>query len=170
MTEISDGEILDLVDENDKVVGTISRAENREKRTKKTRVVHCLIVNSEGKLWIPRRSADKKTYPLGLDFSASGYVSSGETYEEAIKREAQEELNLDVSKINIQEKAYLSPFKDNASRFIKFYEIRTDETPNYNHQDFTEAFWLTPAELNERINKGEPTKGDLKFLLKKFYL
>ncbi len=170
MDKVSDDEILDLVDDNDKVVGTISRAENREKRTKNTRVVHCLIVNSEGKLWIPRRSADKKTYPLGLDFSASGYVSAGETYEEAIKREVQEELNLDISKINLQEKAYLSPFNDNASRFIKFYEIRTDETPNYNRQDFTEAFWLAPAELSERINKGEPAKGDLKFLLKKFYL
>ena len=170
MTKISGDEILDLVDDNDKVVGKISRAEVHEKRIKNTRVVHCLIVNLEGKLWIPRRSADKKTYPLGLDFSVSGYVNAGETYEEAIKREAQEELNLDISKINFREKAYLSPFKDNTSRFIKFYEIKTNEAPSYNQQDFTEAFWLTPAELNERINKGEPAKGDLKFLLKKFYL
>lgn len=170
MDKISKDEILDLVDDNDNVIGTILRAENQEKRTKNTRVVHCLVINSEGKLWIPRRSADKKTYPLGLDFSASGYVSAGETYEEAVKREVSEELNIDIFKVDFKEKAYLSPFKDNTSHFIKLYEIRTDETPNYNQQDFTEAFWLTPAELNERIQRRESAKGDLKYLLKRFYL
>ena len=52
---------------------------------------------------------------------------------------------------------------------MNVYEIRTDEAPNFNPDDFTEYFWLSPEELVEKINQGEKTKGDLPTLVKIFY-
>ena len=74
-------EILDLVDEKDTVIGTLSRKEVYEKGLKNFRVVHAFIINYEGKIWTPRRTPSKKLFPNGLDYSIAGHVTSGETYE-----------------------------------------------------------------------------------------
>ena len=52
---------------------------------------------------------------------------------------------------------------------MNVYEIITDETPNYNKDDFVEYFWLKPKELLKKIDKGEKTKDDLPKLIKIFY-
>jgi hypothetical protein len=41
--------------------------------------------------------------------------------------------------------------------------------PDYNPDDFTEAFWLTPDELLERVSGGDQAKEDLPKLVQKFY-
>lgn len=57
-----DVEILDLVDDNDKVIGQIKRADAYDLKyeTGHLRASEVFIVNSEGKLWIPVRTAHKK--------------------------------------------------------------------------------------------------------------
>lgn len=55
-------------------------------------------------------------------------------------------------------------------QFMKVYEIRGDETPDYNRDDFIESFWLSPREILNRIEAGEAAKGDLSALVKRFYL
>src|SRR3989344_1277670 len=78
-------EYADLVDENDKAIGRMPMAEARRKGVENMRVVNAFLVNSKGELWIPRRAAEKEYWPLWLDMSVGGHVSSGETYEEALK-------------------------------------------------------------------------------------
>ncbi|QQG46410.1 MAG: NUDIX hydrolase [Candidatus Niyogibacteria bacterium] len=162
-------EYLDLVDENDNVVGKKKRSEVYADGLSNFRVVNVFIVNSKGEIWIPRRAADKRIYPLCLDMSMGGHVESGESYEDAFKRELREELNIDVDKAVIHLLGHLTPRKDGVSAYMKVYEIKMDETPNYNKNDFTEYFWLTPKALFERISNGEKTKGDLPKLVKIFY-
>ena len=65
-------EYLDLVDENDVVIGRKLRSEVHAEKLKNYRAVNLFIVNSKGELWIPRRTAHKQLYPLGLDFSCAG--------------------------------------------------------------------------------------------------
>ena len=55
------------------------------------------------------------------------------------------------------------------SAYMKVYEIKMDETPDNNKNDFVEYFWLTPKALFERISGGEKTKSDLPKLVKLFY-
>ena len=43
--------------------------------------------------------------------SMGGHVESGETYEETLKRETQEELNIDTDKAQIRLLGHLSPQK-----------------------------------------------------------
>ena len=79
-------EMLDLVDENDCVIGTARRSEVYAKELRNIRVVNAFVINSKGELWIPRRTAHKRSYPSCLDMSMGGHVESGETYEEAVSK------------------------------------------------------------------------------------
>lgn len=162
-------EYLDLVDENDNVTGKKKRSEVYAENLSNFRVVNAFVVNSKGEIWVPRRAANKRIFPLCLDMSMGGHVESGESYEETLKREIQEELNIDTDKTQVRLLGHLLPQKDGVSANMNVYEIKMDETPNYNKSDFIEYFWLTPKALFEKIANGEKTKGDLPKLVKIFY-
>lgn len=162
-------EFLDLVDENDNVVGKKKRSEVYAERLSNFRVVNAFVVNQKGEIWIPRRSADKRIFPLCLDMSMGGHVESGESYEDALKRETQEELNIDTDKTTCRLLGHLSPQKDDVSANMNVYEIKMNEVPDYNKNDFIEYFWLTPRGIFERIANGDKAKGDLPKLVKIFY-
>lgn len=162
-------EYLDLVDENDQVIDKKKRSEVYAEHLSNFRVVNAFVVNSRGDIWIPRRSANKRIFPLCLDMSMGGHVETGETYEQTLKRETQEELNVDTDKANVRLLGHLTPQKDGVSAFMNVYEIKMEEAPNYNKDDFIEHFWLSPKALFEKIAQGEKTKGDLPILVKIFY-
>ena len=162
-------EYLDLVDENDQVINKKKRSEVYAEHLSNFRVVNAFVINSKGEIWIPRRAPNKRVFPSCLDMSMGGHVESGESYEQTLKRETQEELNIDTDKAQVTLLGHLSPHKDGVSAFMNVYEIKMDESPNYNKDDFTEYFWLTPKALFEKIAQGEKTKSDLPTLVKIFY-
>lgn len=163
-------EILDLVDENDQIIGSLSRKEIYAEGLRNYRVIHAFIINSEGKLWIPRRVNTKKLYPNGLDYSIAGHVESGETYEQALIKEAREEVNLDLNQIPYREIAKFSPITHNVHCFQKVYEIKNDQTPDYNQDDFSGFRWSSPTEVLERFAAGEIGKGDIPEVVRLCYI
>lgn len=156
---MSDDEILDLVNHNDRIIGQVRRSETDD--ICNVRVINVFLRDSQGRLWIPRRTAQKRAFPQCLDMSVGGYVSSGESYDEAFRREVQEEINLDVDNVTWQPLGYLTPYKDGVSAFMWVYEIQTDNSPQYNPDDFSEYFWLHPEEIVAKIEGGEQVKDDL---------
>jgi isopentenyldiphosphate isomerase len=171
MNEPHTEEMLDLVDENDHVIGQIERNEAYKRGYSNFRVIDAFIKNNEGKLFIPRRHENKRLFPGALDCSVGGHVTSGDSYEETLKKEAFEELNLDIDRCVYKKLGVLTPHEDGVANFITVYEILSDETPTYNQNDFTEHYWLTPGELLHRItHDGDSAKGNLPKILQKFYL
>ena len=162
-------EYLDLVDERDEVIGRKLRSEVYAENLSNFRVVNAFLVNSEGKLWIPRRGPHKRIFPLCLDMGMGGHVESGERYDFAFKRELVEELGINADSTPWKLIGHLAPQDDGVSAFMNVYEIYTDESPKFNTDDFTEFFWLSPDELLAQIEQGAKTKGDLPKLVKKFY-
>lgn len=114
------------------------------------------------------RTAHKKLFPLHLDFSVGGFVSAGESYDQAFERELQEELNLELNMMQHYLLANLSPYVYPVSSFMQLYIINSNNTPNYNKNDFIEYKWMTIQELEERIIKGEAVKNDLPILVNFF--
>ena len=160
-------EYLDLVNEEDKVIGRKRRSEVYKLNLSNFRVINVFIKNSKDQLWIPRRGAAKRIYPLCLDMSVGGHVESGESYEDALEREIKEEINIDVKKVKCKFLKKLTP-KDGVSAFMKIYEILLDKV-DYNKNDFVEFFWLTPKEALEKIKK-DKAKSDLPKLVRIIYL
>lgn len=162
-------ELLDLVDLQDQVIGQAPRSEVYAQKLNNFRVVNLFLINDQEQLWIPRRTANKKLFPLSLDTSMGGHVSSGESYEQALKRELQEELNIELDQIDYQMVGKLNPQAHGTSAFMQVYLIRTNYTPNYNQQDFCESYWLSPADLLVWIKQGEPCKGDLPIIVRQLF-
>lgn len=130
-------EILDLVDENDQVIDTITREE-----------ANTLTADSEKQ-----------------GFSVGGYVESGEDYLSTVLRETEEEINLklkpeDVTLVDVQR-------IDENRYFNALYIYRTNETPDFNTDDFVSAEWLSPQELLSKIEEGIPAKTNIKLAVKR---
>lgn len=164
-----DDELIDIVDKDDRVIGQRLRSELTSENRCQGRAVNAFLVNANGELWIPRRTAHKAMFPLHLDMSCAGHVQSGEDYETALRRELAEELNLDLDTLPWRLLAHLSPYTDGVSMFMQAYEIRFDQTPHWNEDDFIDAHWLTADALAAQIQQGAQTKPDLPRLIKRFY-
>lgn len=163
-------ELLDLVDQNDQVIGAKMRSAVYAEDLTNFRVVNAFLVNTAGKLWIPRRTKNKRMFPLCLDASMGGHVASGESYEEAFTREIAEELRIDLSKTGYSFLGALNPHRDGTSAFMRVYAIQTDTAPDYNPEDFCECFWLSPDELFARIAAGDVGKSDLPRMIRKLFV
>lgn len=163
-------EILDLVDNQDNVVGQATRKDIYAQGLHNYRVVHAFIKNSQGQLWIPKRVASKKLYPDALDFSVAGHVESGETYEKALIKEAVEEVRLALTPTDYREIGYFWPQRDDVGVFQKVYEINSDATPDYDANEFASYEWLLPREIIERHRSGIAMKSDLPRLVQLCYL
>ena len=162
-------EYLDLVDKLDNVIGSMSRTKVYKEKLSNFRVINVFLKNSNGELWIPKRTATKRLFPLHLDVSAAGHVSAGESYKIAFIRELAEELNIDALKVDYKEIGYFTPYKHNVSAFMTVYEIKTDKDPNFNKEDFIEGNWMLPEKVVELLGSGVKGKGDLPKLLKLIY-
>ncbi len=163
-------EYLDLVNDDDEIIGKKLRSAMYQERLSNFRVVNAFIINSKGQLWIPQRGYNKKLFPGALDFSMGGHVQSGESYDRAFQRETQEELRSDVATINYRLLGKLSPKRDSVSSFMQIYEMMMEQSPNYNPDDFITSYWLYPHELQILIKNGTPAKSpDLGIVVDRFY-
>jgi isopentenyldiphosphate isomerase len=163
-------ELMDVVDRHDNVIGQKRRSELYAEDSPNCRAINAFLVNAKGQIWIPRRTAHKRLFPLHLDMSCGGHLRSGESYEEALKREVREELNLAIAQVRWRELGHLTPYDDGVSMFMKVYEMQGNETPRWNTDDFVESYWLWPWEIMDRIRNGERVKDDLPLLVERFYL
>ena len=86
-------ELAVLVDEDDRVIGAAPRSEVRRRKLLH-RGTGVLCRNSAGDVYVHRRSATKDVFPGLYDAFAGGMVASGESYEQAARRELAEELGI----------------------------------------------------------------------------
>ena len=148
-------EYFDKVDQNDHVIGKISR-EQAHKFNLLHRAVHIFIKGQNGKWLLQKRSSKKDLDPLLLTTSCSGHVDSGETYLDAAVRECEEELGLTISSKDLTEILRCSPCKETGMEFVRVYlieKIFKKITPSPNEIDEVVHF-----ELEELVRKTETEK------------
>ncbi|MFE9769071.1 NUDIX domain-containing protein [Streptomyces sp. NPDC005808] len=86
-------EILDIVDENDQVIGQSPRGEAYALGLRH-RCVFIQARDAQGRIFVHRRTSTKLVFPSLYDMFVGGVVGAGETYDEAALREAEEELGV----------------------------------------------------------------------------
>ncbi|MGZ4762718.1 MAG: NUDIX hydrolase [Ilumatobacteraceae bacterium] len=137
-------ELVDIVDDNDMVIASVTRAEMRAKRLQH-RSVGIVVLSSDGRLLIHRRSLDKDIWPGWWDIAAGGVVTAGETYEDAAQRELAEELGVaDVDLHYVGQSHYVD---DDLAALCRGYRVVHDGPFTFDDGEIVEARWVTLAEL-----------------------
>jgi len=88
-------EIFEIVDDQDRVIGTAPRRACHGDPTLVHRVAHVLVFNLRGELLLQKRSRHKDIQPGKWDTSVGGHLDPGEDYRTAAVREMAEELGIE---------------------------------------------------------------------------
>jgi len=127
--------MIDVVDEAGNVIRTMSRAET-EKLNHLIQNVLVFIFNPKGEVWIQLRPMHKKHFPGQWDISACGAVSSGETPDEAARRETFEEMGIKPELIFVESFLNEFPGQDSQTfrRLSHLYIGISEEEPKLNDE------------------------------------
>ena len=93
MSASSSEERVDVVDEDDRVLGQVTRSQLRAGNLLH-RNVAILCLNRRGEIYVHRRTDTKDVFPGLYDMFVGGVVAAGETYAQAALREIEEELGI----------------------------------------------------------------------------
>lgn len=140
-------EKLDIVNEEDEVIGVKTRKEVHDEKLRH-RSVMFFVFSEDGKLLLTKRSADKRFYPNYWSIVIGGHVPSEHSYEEALEKEMEEELgvladheelgffkkDIDEEKENVKlfkifvkaEKIELSSEEFDIGRFVKLEDLKSE--------------------------------------------
>lgn len=158
-------EYLDIVNLKDEVVSQATREEIYQQKLAH-RIVHLFIFDEDDRLALQLRSAKVKFCPNCWSTIVGGHVQSGETYEEAILRESEEEIGI---KPEIEFFSYDSYSKDGLNKFLKVYKTNFKGELKPNPEDIQKVSYFSLKELQEMVKKGEKFHPELLFLLEKYF-
>jgi 8-oxo-dGTP pyrophosphatase MutT (NUDIX family) len=155
-------ELVDVVDEHDRVVATITRAEMRRRRLRH-RCVAIVVRSRAGQVLIHRRSDGKDLWPGRWDLAAGGVVHAGETYLEAAHRELGEELGIMTSELR---PCGGGTYDDHdVSEITEVFEVVHDGPFRFADREIVEACFVTLDELDRRL-RADPYVPDMVALVR----
>jgi len=146
-------ELLDQVDKNDKVVGTVLKS----KAHRSLKIIHreaaMLVFNDEDETLLQQRSLDKENDPGQWKIAAAGHVGAGEKAEDAVRRELFEELG-----IKVEPKYWDKFFKkrtkkagNKEARFVYTYYgvLKGHPRIRLNNKEVNDAKWVKVSKLKK---------------------
>jgi len=148
----TDYEILNVVDEMDRVIGQRTRTEIHRLGLIH-RAVHALVFNSSGRLFLQQRSMSKDRNPGLWDSSAAGHVDAGEDYGDCVVREVREELGIDApGRFERLFKTEATP--ETGMEFCTVYRLIDDGPFRLNVTEIQGGGWFSPGEIDSWISRG----------------
>ena len=110
-------EILDLIDENENIVGKTTK-DNAMKKLLLHRVVSAFVFNSKREIFVHKRTMSKNIYPGMYDMTCGGAVQTGESCKKAAKRELKEEVGIKDANIEFLFKIRFENNEDNVLIYV----------------------------------------------------
>jgi len=158
-------EIYSIVDEDDKVIGKATREETHKKKLIH-RSVMFFIFDKKGRILVTQRTKNKEFYKEYWSIGLGGHVHVGETYDEAVVREAKEEANID------EKPFFMGSFKlrlRTESENVRVYGFVTDKV-ELDPFEVKRGMFMTREEMEEKIKKEKflPETKDLRRILKRY--
>lgn len=136
-------ERVDVVDADDRVIDTVPRSVMR-RDVLRHRAVFILVRDSTGRVLIHRRSEQKDIWPGWWDIAIGGVVVSGESYDDAARRELWEEAGIGAEPVFVSAGAY----GDTEVNLIgRCYEVCHDGEVEPRDGEVAEFWWVSTEEL-----------------------
>jgi isopentenyldiphosphate isomerase len=134
------------VDDDDRVIATVTRAEMRARRLQH-RAVSIAVLGSDGRLLVHRRADSKDVWPGMWDLAAGGVVGAGESYDQAAARELAEELGVVGVELELLGEGR---FADESVALLgRGYRCTHDGPFTFTDGEIAEVRWVDRAALDE---------------------
>jgi isopentenyldiphosphate isomerase len=141
-------ELVDVVDEDDRVVATVTRREIRA-RDLLHRCTYVLVRNSAGEILVHRRTDTKDINPGAYDVFAGGVCAAGESYDEGARRELAEELGVVGAELRF---LFRHRYRGSPGQaWGAVYETRWDGPVALQASEVSWSAWVTPARLRAML-------------------
>lgn len=138
-----------IVNNNDKIIGYKERSSLKEDDI--YRVSALWITNSKNQILLARRHRSKSHHPGKWSFAVAGTVDEGETYDDNIIKEAEEELGLRNTKPKLGPKIKIN---NEYHHFTQCYTLKIDKAINefkIQADEVEEIKWFSPEELKQLL-------------------
>lgn len=145
----SSGELVDVVDEHDRVLRTVTRAEMRAGRLRH-RCTFVILRDGTGRTLVHRRSDRKDVWPGRWDLCAGGVVGAGEAWDDAAARELAEELG--VRGVTLRLLGAGAYDDEDVSMLGRVYTATWDGPVSFDDGEVVEARWVTTEELDGLVH------------------
>lgn len=143
-------ERVDVVDEHDRVLRTVTRAEMRAEHLRH-RATYVLVLSSRDELLVHQRSPHKDVYPAYWDVAAGGVLGHGEEWDTAAARELIEELGVEAP----LEPLGTGTFADEHIAVNgRVYLARHDGPFTFTDDEVVQTAWVPLAAVEEAITDG----------------
>ncbi|MCA9392497.1 NUDIX domain-containing protein [candidate division WWE3 bacterium] len=154
-TTDNQNELLTQVDEDNKVIGEISRGRAHETYGVYYRTIYALVVNREGKVLVQKRSVTKDLYPNCWDLSVGGHVNYGDSYVETAVRELFEELGIyaNDSELFLKGQVLVRLPKSNEYFSVFEYSLKEDQKVSVAKEEVGDVVWMTVEEIKSSMEE-----------------
>ena len=148
-----ESDALILVDEADREVGHMSRAQCHYGRGILHRAFSLLIFNHNGEVLLQRRAAGKRLWPLFWSNSCCSHPRRGENMEAAIHRRLHEELGVRCGLSFLFKFQYQAQFDDTGAEneLCSVFVGRTAQRVQLDGREIAEARWVAPEALSAEM-------------------
>lgn len=147
-----DEEWFPLVNEAGNIIGRATRRECHNGSKRLHPVVHLHIYNKEGDLLLQKRSQTKDIQPGKWDTAVGGHVDYGESIEEALRREAREELG--IKSFEAEEIARYVFESDIEKELVHTYRTIYEGPFTLNKEELDDARFWRIDEIESQLGKG----------------
>jgi isopentenyldiphosphate isomerase len=162
MTADAGDELVDVVDEHDRVVRVVTRREMRARRLRH-RAVYVAVQGTDGRLLVHQRSPDKDVRPGAWDVAVGGVVASGETYDDAAVRELAEEIGVEgVAPVPLGGGLFGD---EHFEVFGRCYRVVTDGPFRFSDGEVIATRWVNRGELDDLLNTHDVMSDSVALLL-----
>ena len=158
-------EILDIVDEKNEVIGSAPVEDIYQQRLNH-RIIHVVLFNDKGEIFLQQRSAKMKFCPGHWCTSAGGHVKKGESYEKAAERELQEELGVAMPLTKIHESPY-DHYK--MRKFLQVFRGIHSGPFELNPEEVASGRWFAVSEVKDMVKKNSLIHPELAHVIEKLY-
>lgn len=145
-------EILPIVDDEGRVIGSAPRSQCHSDRTLLHPVVHLHVFNPHGDLYLQKRALTKRIQPGKWDTAVGGHIAYGEEVLTALGREAREEIGLvDFEPVSITRYKWQSVVE---SEMINVFATVTDKPLVSQNDEIDDGRFWPLAEIRVSVGKG----------------
>lgn len=140
-------ELLDLINEKDEIIGTVWKSEAHKIPKLIHREVAIVIFNDKGETLLQQRSMQKKVNPGEWKVAAAGHIGSGEDPVDAIKREVQEELGIEITPVFFEKSEIYSNCLESHLTYIYYALVKDHPKITFAKNEVMATEWVKLSQL-----------------------